>query len=90
VHLVVVFVHGRGGIDADVEGLVPPRADRQALRHGMAVHGVAVNLQGARAALAEARIEILIRQTVWRTPFSICRTIAEHLKLKKLDAKSRR
>jgi hypothetical protein len=35
------------------------------------------------------QIEILIRQNVWRTPFSIRGTFAEHLLLKRPDAKSR-
>jgi Txe/YoeB family toxin of Txe-Axe toxin-antitoxin module len=35
-------------------------------------------------------IEILIRQNVRRTPFSIHGTLAEHLKIKISDANSRR
>jgi hypothetical protein len=35
------------------------------------------------------RIEILIRQNVWRTPFSIRGTLVEHTQLLKSEAKFR-
>ena len=53
-HLVVVVVDRRAGIDADVEGLVDRHQERDGVRDLLAGDLLAVDLQHAGAALAEA------------------------------------
>jgi hypothetical protein len=58
-YLVVLVVHRRAGVEPDAEGLVPREGERQTARHEVALHHLAVHLQGAGAAFTESRAVVL-------------------------------
>src|SRR6516225_9109424 len=53
-YLVILIVHRRAGIGADVEVLVPLQYQRQRVFHRLRCHRRAVNLQDTRTALTDA------------------------------------
>ena len=53
-HLVVLVVHRRAGVGADVEGLVPLQDERERVFHLLGGDFLAVHLEHAGAALADA------------------------------------
>ena len=46
-HLIVLVVHRRAGVRADVEGLVPLRDERDRMLHFMSGHFLAIHLEYA-------------------------------------------